>query len=196
MSRLDELDVVIRRKNGKVIAGFPQLGLFAKADDVNAALAALDAKKKAFVADLEEAGELDTLEIEDRPAPTRRIAMIRPAGDLGQFALKAGIVVCCVVAAFVISGVLMASKVERSIENAVNSVKSVKIGGSQFWTRMEDELDRMARPGSDLPEAKKQKLLADIRAIAAKWRPFVVEIQSALADPNNPPRSAGTSANK
>ena len=103
MSRLDELDVVIRRKNGKVIAGFPQLGLFAKADDVNAALAALDAKKKAFVADLEEAGELDTLEIEDRPASTRRVATITPAGGLGQFALKTGIVVCCVVAAFVIS---------------------------------------------------------------------------------------------
>jgi hypothetical protein len=196
MSRFDELDVVIRRKDGKVTVGIPQLGLFAKADDINTALAALDAKKKAFAADLEEAGELDMLEIEDRPASTRRVATIRPAGDLGQFALKAGIVVCCVVAAFVISGVLIASKVEQSIENAANNVKSIKIGGSQFWTRMEDELDRMARPGSDLPEAKKQKLLADIRMIAAKWRPFVAEIQSALADPNNPPRPAGTSANK
>jgi hypothetical protein len=192
MSRFDELEVVIRRKNGKVAVGIPQLGLFAKADDINAALAALDSKKQAFVADLEEAGELDMLEIEDRPAPTRRVAMIRPVGDLGQFALKAGIVVCCVVAAFVISGVLIASKVE----NTVNSVKSIKIGGSQFWTRIEDELDRMARPGSDLPEAKKQKLLEDIRMIAAKWRPFVAEIQSALADPNDPPRPAGTSANK
>ena len=36
MSRFDELDVVIRRKNGKVSAGIPQLGLFAKAHDINA----------------------------------------------------------------------------------------------------------------------------------------------------------------
>lgn len=203
MSRFDELDVVIRRKNSKVTAGIPQLGLFAKADDINAALAALDAKKKTFVADLEDAGELDMLEIEVRPAPTRRVATIRPSGGLGQFALKAGIVVFCVVAAFVTSGVLIAPKVEQSInliaskvEQSINNVKSIKIGGSQFWVRMEDELDRMARPDSDLPEAKKQKLLADIRAIGVKWRPFVVEIQSALADPNNPPRPAGTSANK
>lgn len=91
---------MIRRKNGKAIAGIPQLGLFAKADEVNAALAALDAKKKAFVADLKEAGELGRLEIADRPAPTRRVATIRPASNLGQFALKAGIVVCVVVAVF------------------------------------------------------------------------------------------------
>jgi hypothetical protein len=195
MNRLNELDIVIRRKGGKVVAGIPQIGLYAKADDVNLALAALDARQKAFVADLEDAGELDSLEIESKRAESRRPAA-RPAGDLGQFALKAGIVVCCVVAAFVFSGVLIASKVEQSIENAVNNVKSVKIGGSQFWTRMEDELDRMARPGGDLPEVKKQKLLADIRMIAAKWRPLVAEIQSALADPNNPPGPAGTSANK
>jgi hypothetical protein len=62
----------------------------------------------------------------------------------------------------------------------VNNVKSIKIGGSEFWTQMEDELDRMARPGSDLSEAKKQKVLADIHAITAKWRPFVAEIQSVL----------------
>ena len=29
----------------------------------------------------------------------------------------------------------------------------------------------MASPVSDLPEAKKQKLLADVRAIAIKWHP-------------------------
>ena len=188
MSKLDELDVVIRRKNGKVTAGIPQLGLFARADDTNAALTALDAKKKDFVAEYEP-GEID--EIVDQLAPTRRLARTGIAGDLGRFTLKAGIVVCCVVAAFVISGVLIASKVEQSIENTVNNVKSIKVGGSQFWTRVEDELDRMARPGSDLPEAKKQKLLADIHAIAAKWRPFVVEAQSVISDPNNPRPSGG-----
>jgi hypothetical protein len=51
---------------------------------------------------------------------------------------------------------------------------------------MEAELDRMASPVSDLPEAKKQKLLADVRAIAVKWHPFVAEIQSALGSPAGP----------
>lgn len=193
MSKIDEFDVVIRHKNGTVIAGIPQLGLFAKADDPHAALTALDAKKKAYLADLEEAGELGILDVEDRGAPVRRVAVAaaRPAGDLLQFAIKAGIVVFLVVVTFVTSGVLIASTVERSIDRTVSKVKSIKIGGSQFWTQLENELDRMARPGNDLPEAKKQKLLADIRMIGAKWSPFLTELQAALSDAANPPPPSG-----
>jgi hypothetical protein len=80
---------------------------------------------------------------------------------------------------------VVATKVELPLKNAIASIKGIKIGGSQFWTRLEDELDRMARPENDLPEAKKKKLIADIHAIAAKWRPYLVEIQSALASPND-----------
>jgi hypothetical protein len=36
-----------------------------------------------------------------------------------------------------------------------------------------------------MPEAKKQKLLADIRAIGAKWRPFLIELHSALTPPEH-----------
>ena len=191
MNKFDDLDVVIRRKNGKIITGIPDLGLFARGHDLNAALAALEAKKQTFLADLEEAGELDTLEIERQPVATRGVATAGSGSDLSRFAMKAGIVVCLVVAALAISSVLIASKVERSI----GSIKSVKFGGHQFWTRLENELNRMART-DDLPEAKKQKLLADIRAIAAKWRPFIVEIQSVLGDPSKPPRLEETPTNK
>jgi hypothetical protein len=59
------------------------------------------------------------------------------------------------------------------------------MGGAAFWGRVERELDRMASPEGDLPEAKKQKLLADIRAIGAKWRPFLVELHSALTPPDD-----------
>jgi hypothetical protein len=195
MSRVDELDVVIRHKGGKVIAGIPQIGLYARGDDVNVALAALDARKKAFMADLEDAGELELLEIENKPAVSRRGAT-RPAGDLGHFAMKAGIVVCCVVAGFVISSVLIVSKVELAVENTLNKVNSIKVSGAQFWSKVETELDRMASADNDLPEAKKQKLLTDIRAVATKWRPFVTELKSALADPNSLPPQSGTSAAK
>jgi hypothetical protein len=53
---------------------------------------------------------------------------------------------------------------------------------------MEAELDRMASPDSDLPEAKRQKLLADVHAIAVKWYPFVAELKSALASQDSPPQ--------
>ena len=182
MSRLDELDIVIRRKNGKILASIPQFSLYAKGENVEAALSALDEKKKELAAELEENGEFDILEIDNRRAGPSHGAPGSTFGDLSRFAIKAGIVAFCIAAALTISGVIVGSKIEK----AINNVKSIKIGGAQFWTRMEAELDRMASPVSDLPEAKKQKLLADVRAIAVKWHPFVAEIQSALGSPAGP----------
>jgi Bacterial membrane protein YfhO len=184
MSRLDDLDMVIRRRNGKILANIPQLGLYGKGENVEAALAALDAKKKELAAELEETGELDILEIDNRPATPRRGVTASTSDDLGRFAIKTGIVALFIGAALTISAAI----VGLEIEQAINNVKSVKIGGAQFWTRMEAELDRLASPVNDLPEVKKQKLLADIRAIALKWHPFVAEIRSALASPDSPPQ--------
>ena len=42
----------------------------------------------------------------------------------------------------------------------------------------------MARLGNDIPEEKKQKLLADIRTIVGRAKPFVAEVQAALAEPS------------
>lgn len=89
MNRVDELDVIIRRKNGRVIALIPQLNLYAKTDDVQTALADLDEKKKTLVADLEELGELDRLEL-DGPSAGRTAAHASGAA-IGQF----GIETCC-----------------------------------------------------------------------------------------------------
>jgi hypothetical protein len=181
MNRLDELDIVLRSKSGKIFASIPQLSLFAKGENVEEALAALDEKKKELAAELEEAGELDTLVIDDRPATLRHAAAANRLGDLGLFVIKTAIVAIAIIAALTVSGVIVASKVE----GVVNDIKSVKIGGAPFWGRLEQDLDRMASADSDLPEAKKRKLLADIRTIVVKWRPFVVEFQSALAGQGN-----------
>ncbi len=186
MKPLDDLDIFIRSRKGKIFAGIPQLGLLAKGENVEAALAALDVKKKELATELEEAGELDTFEIGNQICPTpRRVTMTAP-GDLGRFAIKTGIVVSAIAAVFLICGTLIASEVE----GLVNDIKSV--GGVQFWGHVEQQLDRMA--SSDLPEAKKQKLLADIHAIAVRWRPFIVEVQSALSGPPNqtPPTTTPT----
>jgi len=195
MNRVDALDIVIRRKGRRITAGIPQIGLYAKGENANAALSALEAKKKVFEADLEELGELDSFEIEDQPVVKRRVAA-EPTGDIGRFTIKAGIVATFFVAAFVVSGALIASRVEQAIESSVNNIKSTNIGGTQFWSKVENELDRMASPNSDLPEAKKQKLLADIHAIADKWRPFATELQSVVSGLPNQSPQAGKSANK
>ncbi len=181
MSRLDEFDIVIRRKGGSLVAGIPQLNLYARGKDVDAALAELDKKKNALAAELEDAGELDSLVIDHQPGMARAMVPAAPSGGLSQFALKSEIVALAVVAVLVIPGTLIGWKVEA----LVNSLKGIKIGGSEFWTQVQRDLDKMASPESDLPEERKQKLLADIHALAIRWRPFVVEFQSALASPNN-----------
>lgn len=202
MSSVDALDIVIRRKGGRITAGIPQIGLYAKGDNANAALQALEAKKKVFEADLEELGELDSFEIKDQPVANRSAAE-KPSSNIGQFAIKVGIVAAFFVAAVVVSGVLIGSRVEQArsrveqaIESSVNNVKSARIGGASFWSKVENELDRMASPNSDLPEAKKQKLLADLHAIADKWRPFATELQSLVSGLPNQSPQAGKSANK
>ena len=52
MSRIEELDIVIRHKDGRVTAGIPQLALYVTADDVHAAITALEQKRTAFFGDL------------------------------------------------------------------------------------------------------------------------------------------------
>jgi hypothetical protein len=189
MSRVDELDVIIRRKSGKVVAFIPQLNLYAKADDVQTAMASLDEKKKTLIADLEDLGELDRLEL-DGPAAGRPAAR----AGMGPFAIKTAIVAVAVAAVIVVAGGFIAGTVNNSIRETVSSVRNVKIGGAKFWSGLEETLDRLAEPGRDIPEAKKQKLLADIRAIGIKWRPFLVEIHSALDVTSSPPPKANSPA--
>ena len=113
MNRLDAFDTVVRHKNGAVTASIPQLGLYAKAEDVIAALALLEVKKKAFLADLEEAGELDALEAEDTRAPVSRHGTMMVTGSsLGQFAIKTCIVATIFVASFAVGGVVIASTIQ------------------------------------------------------------------------------------
>ena len=184
MNRLDAFDIVVRHKNGAVTASIPQLGLYAKAEDVAAALASLEVKKKAFLADLEEAGELDALTEDTRAPVSRHGTMMVTGSSLGQFAIKTCIVATIFVASFAVGGVVIASTIQSSVERTVNKIKSVKIGGGQFWRKLEAEVDRMARLGNDIPEEKKQKLLADIRTIVGRAKPFVAEVQAALAEPS------------
>ena len=75
MSVIDELEIIIRQKDGKVVASIPQLNLYAKAANVDAALASLDAKKAALVAEMEELGELGSLRRSKLPHPPLAVPM-------------------------------------------------------------------------------------------------------------------------
>ena len=192
MSRIDELDIVIRHKGGNVIAGIPQLSLYAKADDVHAAIAALEQKRTAYFGDLAEA--LDDLEVREyavsRPSP-------RGHGGLGQFTLKALIIIGLIAGAFVLSAALLAPRIERIVENTEAKMQQyTKVGGAQFWEKLERELGRAADPAYEIPPEKKRKLLSQIHVLVERWRPFMAEIAPLFADFQRPASADGQQSGK
>jgi hypothetical protein len=194
MSRIDELDIVIRHKGAKVSAGIPQLALWATAGDAHAAITALEQKRAAFLADLAEAGGLDDLEL---PPYTVRSPSALRRGELPQFTLKALIVIGLIAGLFALSGALLASRVERVVRDTDAKMQQyTKVGGAQFWEKMEHELDRAADPASDLPEEQKRKLLAQIHTVVERWRPFMAEIAPLFADFQKPVPSAASQPDK
>jgi len=194
MSRIDELDIVIRHKSGKVTAGIPQLGLYATADDVHAAITSLEQKRSAFLADLNEAGGLDDLEVRHYnvgSAPPQR------RSELGQFTLKALIIIGLIAGAFMLSGALLVPRIERIVANTEAKMQQyTKVGGAQFWAKVEGELERAVDPAHDMPPEKKQKLLSQIHVLVERWRPFVAEIAALFADFQKPAPAAGAQDDK
>jgi hypothetical protein len=57
-----------------------------------------------------------------------------------------------------------------------------KVGGAQFWTKVEGELERAVDPAHDMPPEKKRKLLSQIHILVERWRPFVAEVAPLFAD--------------
>ena len=194
MSHIDELDIVIRHKGAKVSAGIPQLALWATAGKAHAALTALEQKRAAFLADLAEAGGLD--DIEPRPYKVRSASQ-SPRGELRQFTLKALIIIGLIAGLFTLSGALLGARLERVVRETDEKMQQyTKVGGAQFWEKMEHELDRAADPASDLPAEQKRKLLGQIHTVVERLRPFMAELAPLFADFQNPAPSAASQSDK
>jgi hypothetical protein len=174
MARIDELDMVIRPKTGKVVASIPQLALHATGEDVASALSLLENKKRALLEDMQAAGvpdEFDQVPVAGLPA-TR---MVMQSGSAWQFALKLLIVVVVLSAAVLITAGLLADKIKKDL-------RGVSLGGHQFWTKLESELSRMADPSNDLPDAKKKKIISDLRIVVERLRPYAAELGPLFSD--------------
>jgi hypothetical protein len=192
MSRIDELDIVIRHKSGKVIAGIPQLSLYVKADDVHAAITALEQKRAAYFGDLAEA--LEDLEVRDYTV--QRVSP-RDRGGLGQFTLKALIIIGLIAGALILSGALLVPRLGRIVADTEAKMQQyTKVGGAQFWAKVEGELERAADPAYDIPPEKKRKLLLQIHVLVERWRPFMAEIAPLFADFQRPPSVEGPQGGK
>jgi hypothetical protein len=172
MNQLDQFEISIRRRNDKITAAVPQLGLYATASDIHGALDALERKKTALLEDLTAAGEVENLSaaaVADPVAPA-------PSQGLAQFTLKVGIVVALIAIAIVITTNLVAAKIETTrLAWQATIQEHTKIGGAQFWSKVEKGLDQLADPKSEMPEEKRQKILSNIRVLRDRWWPFIAE---------------------
>src|SRR5215471_3537973 len=172
MNQLDKFDISIRRKDDRVTAAVPQLGLYATASDIHSALDALERKKAALLEDLTAAGEIDNLSAAPAADP------LPPAASYGlaPFALKVGILVAAVAIAIVVTANLITTKIEHTrLAWQATLQEHSKIGGAQFWAKVEKGLDQLADPKSEMPEERRQKILANIRALRERWWPFIAE---------------------
>jgi len=118
--------------------------------------------------------------METRDEATSPAADMR-LGPIGQFAVKTVIItVAIVVSAWIMLDILddFADRRMQQIERSLRSATS--LGGRQFWAKLENQLDQLADPKSDLPPEKKAKILAQIKVVADRWRPLLLEAASAV----------------
>ena len=171
---IDTLDIVIRHADGKAIAGIPQIALYAKAENVAAALELLERKKNILKDDIAAAGIVE-------PLPnTAAAGAASPTDGIGRFVIKSGIVALMVLLVLVVSGGMLASRMESAARGIVGGDLR---GGRQFWTNLEQGLERMADPSNEMSEERKKKLASNIRVLVNRLRPFTAEIAPLFTPP-------------
>ena len=97
-------------------------------------------------------------------------------GPIGLFLIKTVIVSAAIVlSAWILLDVLdgFATRRMQQLEQTLRTATS--LGGRQFWTKLEGELDKLADGRTDIPPEKKAKILSQIKAVSDRWRPFLTE---------------------
>src|SRR5262245_56394843 len=157
--------MVVRRRRGTYVAYVPELSLSATAGTAADALSALQAKQALLQPELSRFGSQLGLFMLSGPAlPILSRALL--------FVLKAFIVVFL---AFVI-----AAYAQHVVEERLDGLR--KLGGPAFWSGLESDLMRVADARSDVPQATKEEVLANLRVGLQRWRPLVREAQRVFSD--------------
>jgi hypothetical protein len=127
------------------------------------------------------------INMEPSKEPTSQVVETQ-LGPLTQFTIKTAIVSAAIVlSAWILLGVLddFATRRMQELEAAVRTATS--LGGREFWTKLEKQLDSLADPRTDISPEKKQKIMSQLRIISDRWRPFLAEAGSAVAGESNQP---------
>jgi hypothetical protein len=105
------------------------------------------------------------------------------SGTIAPFVAKTAIVT---VACFIFFA-LAINYVTKVVDDRVAQIRFViekvqggKIGSHGLVTKFSDVLENLTEERSDLSEAAKQKIIADIRVVSDRWRPFVKQAYAAI----------------
>src|SRR5215475_5269083 len=102
-------------------------------------------------------------------------------GPIGHFLVKTVIIAGAILVSAWIMLDLLDDFADRRMQQFERTLRSAtSLGGRQFWTKLENQLEQSADPKSDLPLDKKQKILAQIKVISERWRPFLTEAAAAI----------------
>jgi hypothetical protein len=112
------------------------------------------------------------------------------AWQLALFAGKTLIVAIVFVASFLVVAVHVEHK---AAEFAQQLQKATKIGGAEFWKKVEQEIDRAGDPEQAVSPEKKQKILSELRAITAQWKPFMAEAYMIVTETPSEPAPTASS---
>jgi hypothetical protein len=114
----------------------------------------------------------------------RRVNKSRRSASVGQFAVKTMIVAAAVVVSTWIMLDVLDAFADRRMQQLEQMLRATtSLGGRQFWTNIENQLDALADPKSDLPPDRRQKILANVKVVSDRWRPFMREAASAIDSP-------------
>jgi hypothetical protein len=101
--------------------------------------------------------------------------------SIHRFAIKTAIVAVAVTA----SAWIVLGQLENLIDTRVGQIRSdiraaTRVNGKVFWGRLEENIVKAADPSNDLSPERKATLLAAVRTLADRWRPFLAEIAAEL----------------
>jgi hypothetical protein len=114
----------------------------------------------------------------------RKVNKSRRSASVGQFAVKTMIVAAAVVVSTWIMLDVLDAFADRRMQQLEQMLRATtSLGGRQFWTNIENQLDALADPKSDLPPDRRQKILANVKVVSDRWRPFMREAASAIDSP-------------
>lgn len=134
---------------------------------------------------MDSSGNENELEIENRPR-----------SSLKQFVAKAAAVgIIAILASWAISGIFAdaignvlderISVIESRINARLSGTSVLQAngyGGTGILKFLETQLARIADSNVDLHPQRKQKIIADLRTVSDRWRPFFIEASSAVID--------------